>query len=362
MNHLNNQTPRRKVRWIVAHVPLDLFIRAAKAFQVEIENLCPGQFDIEIHTIGSYLKTYKDILSEEEYETLGIFPPNINGLEESDGSLIDKTKSNRVVAGEFKRLGSRWKTLFNLMKNQKIEMSQTQVNVLGTHLNNNFHAIDLPFLFNDHDHVSRVLDGDIGKEISNRASDETGIKALCYTYSGGYRIIGSTDGITKLDDLKEKNFISFTAPSDLLFNEADVPHLTRWKTTAKDILEMSEKGGAIETTYLRFCGKNILKTNHSIFITSILTSNDFLDSLTEEQRNSFIEAAYRVSKIERVWSLEDADKYERKAEQRGIKIHPVSEDDDNRLRQASKKIFEKENLEKIGIDYRFVDKIINAGK
>lgn len=364
MDHLNNQRGRRKVRWIIAHVPLELFIRAAKAFQQEIENLCPGQFDIEIHTIGSYLKTYKDILSEEEFENLGIFPPNIQGLEVSDGSFSDdiKSRSDKVFAKEFKQLGMRWKTLFNLMKNQKIEMSQTQISILGTHLNRNFHAIDLPFLFNNHDHVSKVLDGDIGKEISDRASAETGIKALCYTYSGGYRIIGSTEGITKLDDLKEKTFISFTAPSDLLFNEAEIPHLTRWKTTAKDIENMSENGGAIETTYLRFQGKNILKTNHSMFITSILTSNNFLNTITEEQRNSFIEAARRVAKIERVWSLEDADNYERKARQKGIKIYPVNSEDDKRLREASKEVFKKENLEKIGIDYQFVNKIIDAGK
>jgi hypothetical protein len=362
MTQLTGKNGRRKVRWIIAHFPLELFVRAAKAFQLEIEKLCPGQFDIEIHTIGSYLRAYGNELTEEQKKNLGFVAPRIPGLEDPKNTVATKNPDSLVFAKDFNQLKVWWKTLFEVMKEQKFEMSQTQVNIVGSHLHTNFHAIDLPYLFKDHDHVAKVLDGEVGQKISDQVAKDTGVKALGYTYSGGYRIIGSTEGITKLDDLKEKKFISFTAPSNMLFRLADVPRLPRYLTTAEDLGDIAEQGGAIETTYLRFAGKNVLKTNHSMFMTSILTSENFINSLTEDQRAAFTEAAHRVAKIERLWSVEDAAKYEQDAESRGVTIVPVNEEDDTRLRTAAKEIYKKENLEKIGIDYTLVEEIIKLGK
>ena len=349
---------RRKVRWIIAHFPLELFVRAAKAFAVELEKLCPGQFEIEIHTVNSYKKHYNHLFTEQEMASLGISPPQIPGLEEPSRT----NHNDGGYASTFNGIKPFWSTLFQAMKDQKFEMSQTQVNIVGSHLDTNFHAIDLPYLFKDHDHVSQALDNGIGDRLSEQVAERTGLRALGYTYSGGYRIIGSTDGVTSLSDLESKKFIAFTAPSTKLFEFAGVNHISRFRATADDVADVAEQGGAIETTYLRFGGKNVLKTNHSMFMTSILTSDAFLATLTEEQREAFKESARRVAKIERIWSVEDAAKYETQAQARGVTIVDINKEDDQRLRQAAEKVYNADLLERIGIDPSLVEEIINLGK
>lgn len=349
-------TQRRKVRWLIAHFPLELFVRAAKAFEEEIEQLCPGQFDIEIHTMNSWLNWYKDELTEEQFAALGFNAPKIANLEDPSRTGGDKHHKT------FTDLRGHWQLMFDLLKQQKFEMSQTQINIVGSHLDSKFHAVDLPYLFNDHDHVSRVLDGEIGQDLSDKVAENTGVRALGYTYSGGFRIIGSTDGIECLNDLDAKKFVSFTSPSSMMFKFANVKHLPRAYTTAQDIGDMNEEGGAIETTYLRFAGKNVLKSNHSMFMTAILTSEDFLATLTEEQRDAFKEAAHRVAKVERIWSIEDAEKYEQQAEERGVKIVDISKDDELRLRAAALQVYKPQNLARMGIDGEIVKQIIAKRK
>jgi len=364
----------RKVRWIIAHFPVKLFIRAAHQFRKELNKLVPGQFDIEIITgMGSYLRKYGHELDADTRQALSKTSVNIPGLEEVAGSIKDYSRSEmsdeevqHIVGSKsvktFNELKDYWKTVFNALKDGHFEMSQTQINLIGSHLDENMHAIDLPYLFNGHDHVAEALDGEIGIELARRVKENTNVVALGYTYSGGYRIIGSTEGITCLDDLSSQKFISFTAPSTRFFEGANVDALARFHTTADDIGDVAENGGAIETTYIRFNGKNVLKTNHSMFMTSILTSESFMDSLTEEQREAFVEAARRVAKAERAWSVEDAEEYERKAEERGIKIVDISAEDEARLRQASLSVYEPEVLESMGIDPKIVAKIIEIGR
>jgi TRAP-type C4-dicarboxylate transport system substrate-binding protein len=356
---LSSDSGRRKVRWVIAHFPIELFMRAAKAFTIELEKLCPKQFDIEIHTKGSYLRSYSHLFTKEELATLDLNPPRIPGLE--DPSQTNGNRDDAVYASKFMDIRPSWQAFFQAMKDGKFELCQTQVNIIGSHLHQDFHAIDLPYLFNDHDHVSRVLDGEIGDRLSDQVAAKTGVRALGYTYSGGYRIIGSTEGITSLDDLQSKKFVSFTAPSTKLFQFAGVNHISRFQSTAEDVADMTENGGAIETTYLRFAGKNILKTNHSMFMTSILTSEDFMSSLTAEQQAAFKEAAHRVARLERTWSVEDAAKYEEQAQERGITIVPIGQEDDARLREASRKVYNKEILDAIGVDASLVTDIMKLG-
>jgi TRAP-type C4-dicarboxylate transport system substrate-binding protein len=363
----------RKVRWIIAHFPVKLFIRAAEKFREELNVLAPGQFDIEIITgMGQYLQKYGNELPEEFKAKLHQFSVDIPGLEDPRASIkefapnltdeeIEAMLDTKQVK-DFNGLKGRWQAFFEAMKAGAFEMSQTQINLIGAHLDTNMHAIDLPYLFKGHDHVAEALDGEIGMELARRVKEKTGIEALGYTYSGGYRIIGSTEDITCLDDLAAQKFISFTAPSTRFFKGASIDALPRYRTTAEDLGDVAENGGAIETTYIRFNGKNVLKTNHSMFMTSILTSENFMNSLTEEQREAFVEAAHRVSKAERAWSIEDAEEYERKAEERGVKIVDISAEDEARLRKASTSVYKSSTLEKLGIDPTIVAEIMHMGK
>lgn len=342
-------TERRKVRWLIAHYPLYLFVRTAKVFTEELDKLLPGQFEIEVHTIDSYIEQYKQL------EEMAILPPQIAGLEEP---VKGNAKKEALQVGDYKQVKAKWDAVFRGLSEGNFEMSQTQVSIVGHYLHSNFSALDLPFLFNDHDHVTRTLDGEIGDSMCQDLADKTDIRGLAFTYSGGYRVIGSTHEITNISELANTKFMTSTAPSTVLFEAAGANPMGRGIADVEDFGDLAN-GGAIETTYLRFTGKHVLKTDHSMFLTTILTGTKFWDSLTEEQQEAFKIAAKRVAKIERIWSVDDAAKYEQDAESKGIKIVDISEEDKAKLRKAAKESYIK--VKRLNVDPALVKRIIIAG-
>jgi len=341
----------KKLKWLIAHQPAYLFVRTAKAFAEELDKRCPGEFEIEILTMKDYIQKYGDI------PEMRIKPAAVRGVEEGTSTSDD----NVFINGEWKDIKIKWNAVFDGLRNEKFHLSQTQVTVIGGFLDQTFSTLDLPFLFNDHDHVSKVLDGEIGDNLLKDIGDKTGIKGLGFTYSGGYRVVGSNHPIKNLDDLKTVNITTVHINKDF-FKNFSANSESRANQKIEEIAQSVEKGGAIETTYLRFSGKNILKTNHSMFLTSILIGSDFFNTLTPSQQQAFFESAKIVSKLERKWSLEDADKYEREAEQKDIKIIPISDNDTLKLRKAAVEVYKEDNLKKLGVDPVLVDKIVNAGK
>jgi C4-dicarboxylate-binding protein DctP len=281
-------------------------------------------------------------------------------------NLVDPYKADTITGvgadATWNDHGAYWTEMFRQLKEQEFELSQFQINTIGNHLFNEINAIDMPYIFRDHDHVSSVLDGAIGQFLSKEMSKQSGVTSLGYTYSGGYRVLGATDSITCLDDLSSRPFVSSTSPSNMLFEKANIKHISGVSATADDIGDMNENGGAIETTYLRFAGKHVLKTNHSMFMTAILASNNFLDTLTAEQVTAFKEAGAHVAKVERAWSINDAAKYEQDAKANGVTIVTISEQDDLRLREAAKELYKAENVRKLKLNPNLVKAIIETNK
>lgn len=337
----------RKIKWLIAHHPQYLFVRTAKFFKQELDRLIPGQFDIEILSINEYIEKYNDI------EEMKLKPPSIPGLEEKG---VGKTYT-RVE--QFKDTAKKWEAIFEAIENGKIELSQTQVTTIGSTLDKDFTALDLPFLFKTHDHATEVLDGEIGEELLANLANKSGLRGLAFTYSGGYRVIGSNKELTSLEDLLNTPLLSTTLPSYELFNKYGSKSISRLASTPKDYADLAENDGAIETTYLRFTGKHVLKTEHSMFLTSILTGNKFWNSLTDEQRTAFKTAAKKCAVIERSWSVKDAEMYEKYADLNGVTINKISEEDLSKLESISQMVYEK-------VDEKFtpglVSKIRNLAK
>ena len=311
------------LRWLIAHTPEYLFIRTAEAFQEELDKRCPNQFNIEILTMGKYIKKYGDI-PELLYQ-----PAPAAGLERSDD---DPDVEMQNVTWLWVK--PKWKAFFKGLKEQKFHISQTQITVIGGHLWKRFGLLDLPFLFKDHDHVTRALDGDIGKNLRSEFGEATGIKSLAFTYSGGYRIIGSNHVINNLSDMKD-SYLQTVPTTVKMFEKVGVDAHSRITMDIKDTNDAVANNGAIETTYLRFDGTNILKTNHSMFLTSILMGEELFNELTPEQRIAFEETAFAVGKIERKWSLEDCEKYEREAIENGVDIRDATSKDIDTLKKFS---------------------------
>ena len=326
------------LRWLIAHQPAYLFVRTANAFAKELDKLLPGQFEVEVLKIGQYIQKYGNI-------------PEL-GIQGGETSLetweMPQDRKKLFIPSEWKDVRKKWSAFWQGLRDQKFHMSQTQITVIGRHLDRRFSLLDLPFLFKDHDHVTRALDGFIGQKLldtlhlgewssrvhKKNSLDTSGIRGLGFTYSGGYRIIGSDHPITSLDDLDGIDMVT-TPNTDQLFCDVGAKAKPRINQRLDEIKESASNGGAVETTYLRFSGKNILKSNHSMFLTTILIGEALFDSLTPVQQDAFTIASKKVAKIERKWSLEDCKKYEDTAKARGCTIVDISEEDTKRLKQSA---------------------------
>lgn len=299
-------TTPRKIRWLIAHQPQELFVRTAKAFSEELNKTCKDELEVEILTYPEY---------QEKYQS-------IQGLEILDEKDVDIEEGIKAF----------WNALFD----SQIEMSQIQVGQVGE-LHSDFHAIDLPFIFDDHDHVKTVLEGPVGQEMCSTLGKKSGVTGLAFTYSGGFRVIGSNDPITTVQDLEGLRIVvqhplTLGTTIESMGGKAISIPPNLWNKY--DALG-NDKADAIETTYLRFNGKHILKTNHSMFMTTIVVSNKFWDTLTEKQQQAFKSAALVASRREREWSVQDADDFERNAVKNGVTITEISEQDKEVLKRKS---------------------------
>lgn len=341
---------KQKIKWLITHEPQELFIRAARCFEQKLDAKLPGKFELELYTsVAEMLEKNPNEFTAEEKEILRDKSPRLAGLE-NDNESLESRDSN------FEYRKAKWAKVFEILNDGRIHMSQAQVNIIGGHLDRTISVLDMPFLFRDHDHVTRTVEGAVGKAISQRVHEKTGVKPLCYTYSGGYRVIGATTDIKSLEDLKNQpNFITTTSVSGHLFKYAGADKtVTTGDATDRDVQDMNVNGGSIETTLIRFTGKHVLKTNHSMFMTSILCGESFWKSLTANERELFVEAGLETSRQERVWSLEDAAKIEAEASERGLTINSLTEAETAELKQASEKCYTPEVLNKLGIDNKLI--------
>ena len=316
----------RKIKWLVAPYQQHLFFSTARYFSQELEKLLPGQFEIEILSIQQYLKKYNDI------DGLNLVGPTTPGLEETTSDTRLEKSNN------YQDVNRKWSSLFTAIEDGRITLSQSQVTVIGSIVDSDFIALDLPFLFKDHDHATRVLDGQIGEGILNNLSERSFLRGLAFTYSGGYRFVGSNTEIKSLRDLNDKIILPHSVPSSQLFGELGISTLDKLQSSPQDFADLAANDGVVETTYLSFSGKYILKTEHSMFLTSILTGDGFWNTLTGEQQAAFKQAAKNCAKIERQMSIKASEIYEHYAAENGITITHISDQELTELKEKSKKI------------------------
>ena len=312
---------KKHVKWVLAHEPIELFIRAAKVFAAEVEKQAPGQLDIEVMTMSEYSEKYN------------------NGVVVTKHELVD------------------------LLDQGLIEMSQTYTITLGK-INKDFYALDLPFLFEDHDHATRVFEGEVGKTLLDSLQQFKKVKGLAFTYSGGFRIIPGNEEVSRIEDLRDVKVRTSFSPVAI----------ETFKTLGADVVpmeleELSENLGNSnvdigESTYPRVyalghnkVSKVINHTEHSLFLTSILIGTEFWNTLNPELQKIVSECAKEAARYERLISIDDVLATQSRAEKDGIKVLKMSKEEQARFADKTKAVYEKfENYFTVGL----VDKIKTA--
>jgi TRAP-type C4-dicarboxylate transport system substrate-binding protein len=268
-----------------------LFYRAARDFEKYLnEHQQAEQIEIEIMTLTEYSQRY------------------------NDGVLVTKHD------------------LLDLMEQGRLEMSQMYTTWLAEHYESDMLAFDLPFLFEDHDHATRVLEGEVGERLLAKLTDKSNVRGLSYTYSGGFRQMISNKSVSTLGELAGTTPRSTRNPvaQATLTALGIVPHACEVEDLRAEVVAGRCEGG--ETNYPRMyplrqneVTASVIDTEHSLFLTSMIIGDRFWAGLSAEVQAVIKKAAIEAGREERAETIRDGERAKvRLVQEEGATIHKLS--------------------------------------
>jgi TRAP-type C4-dicarboxylate transport system substrate-binding protein len=294
---------QRTIRWVLAHEPYDLFLRAAEKFSAEVSEKTKGEITIEVLGLTEYTEKYLN------------------------GQTLDRYK------------------IKDLVNDGTIEMSQMYTTTLGL-VDQDMFVLDMPFLFTDHAHAARVLDGAVGQQLMDQLAEKSEIKGLAFTYSGGFRAIVGNKVIEAVEDLhgmRVRVAHSPVAEATIRAFGAE-PVVLPIEQLADALGDKSVDCG--ESTYPRIYSMRqnetasvINHTEHSLFLTTIIMNKGLWNELTVEQQKIFADAALSAAHVERAESLEDIDRTRTRAKLDGIQVVDLADSVKDQLQELSASVY-----------------------
>lgn len=287
------------INWILAHEPARVFLRAANEFKGLIEERSKGEIEVNIITQSQYSKSkYPDPL-----------------------------------------------TAFNLVANGELQMSQIYTTYLGKY-NSKFWILDLPFLFENHQHATQVLDGAIGGKIL-AGLDTSAVKGLAFTYSGGFRIVPTSKAPLNTAAAFKGMKIGVTQYGPVA--KAYLKELGAIPVqTADAVINSSGSADGFETTYARLDGigdvkmKYLNETHHTLFLTSIVINSKFLNSLPAKYQDLILATTKDVAVTERLESIKDGESVKNKfVTDKNLKVVLMPAEETEKMKAASQVIYKK---------------------
>jgi TRAP-type C4-dicarboxylate transport system substrate-binding protein len=296
---------KRHVKWVIAHEPIGLFLKVAERFAKEVNEQTNGMFDIEVLSLSDYSEKY-------------------NG-------------GKRVTKND----------LMDLINTGAIEMSHIYTTWLADY-NKDLHALDLPFLFQDHDHADRVLEGEIGAELLAGVSKQSNIKAMSFTYSGGYRVVPANFEADTVEAWAGKKVR--TSRSPVAVDTFKLLGAQPFEGIALEEMNEAADAGIIEageSTYVRVFPLDQYKsfevvndTAHSLFLTSIIVNQDFFKQFDAEVQEILSTAAFNAARAERRESVADIPNILAQCEEKGVKVVKMDSAEEAKFKSVTSKVYD----------------------
>jgi TRAP-type C4-dicarboxylate transport system substrate-binding protein len=297
---------QKHVKWVIAHEPIGLFLKVADSFAKEVNEQTGGKFNIEVLSLSDYATKY------------------------NDGKKITKND------------------LMELVNTGAIEMSHIYTTWLADY-NKDLHALDLPFLFRDHDHADAVLEGPIGSDLLAGVSKQSNIKAMSFTYSGGYRVVPANFKADTVEAWQGKTVR--TSRSPVAVETFKLLGAEPKENIALEEMNAAAKAGEIEageSTYVRVFPLQqneafsvVNDTAHSLFLTSIIVNQDFFNQFDAETRQIMSTAAFNAARKERRESVADIPNILAECEEKGVMVVTMSEKEKAKFKEITSQVYEK---------------------
>ncbi len=291
------------VRWLLSHQPVDLFARATQVFAEELKKGSNGQMILEVVTPDSIGYKKGDV-------------PNAEIFKQLDSGDVQIASAYTVALGR-----------------QDPEMW----------------SLTLPYLFKSYDSMMPVLDGTVGRRILDSYSAASTAHALAFTMSGGYRIIATRNtSIANLGDMKGLRIATSGGPvAEATLKAMGAIPVALDLENGSQMLDTQSIDG-VETTYSRLAEvlgsqteytKHINETNHSMFLTAILASDTFYDSLSPQNRKVLESAALAAAQVERQDSIVLSKQVKSRLEARGSVVTTLSSQAQDAFKAAAQSVY-----------------------
>lgn len=257
--------------------------------------------------------------------------------EESNGSLKVQIYPNSTLGAE--------KEFYDGVRNGTIEMG-----VPGLIMQADIPKMavpEWPFLFKDYEHVKKVLNGDIGKELTADLEKEHGVKPLAWS-ANGFRMFSSNKTIESMDDfdglrIRMPNIPNYITLGKLLgANVTPLPISEVFTALEQKVVDGQDNPIAT----LRASGwyevqSDVLESKHMFSPNLYIINSNFWNGLTKEQQKiiekaSKASAEYEFELMEK--SYEDDKKF---LEENNIKFTTPSDDFVKQMEDAAGPLYDE---------------------
>ena len=296
----------KHVKWVIAHEPIGLFLKVAESFAKEVNEKTNGMFNIEVLSLTDYSVKYN--------------------------------KGQKITKDD----------LMALVDSGAIEMSHIYTTWLADY-NKDLHALDLPFLFQDHAHADRVLEGEIGKSLLAGVSKNSNLKAMSFTYSGGYRVVPANFEADSVEAWAGKKIR--TSRSPVAVETFKLLGAETFDGIALEEMNQAADQGIIEageSTYVRVFPleqnksfKVVNDTAHSLFLTSIIVNEGFMAQFSKEVQEVMATAAFNAARKERRESVADIPNILAQCEAEGVKVVRMNDEETAKFKAVTSQVYDK---------------------
>jgi TRAP-type C4-dicarboxylate transport system substrate-binding protein len=264
------------------------------------------------HSPQKYFQRAADVLSESLRKEMG------DKIVVTTNSVSSQSRADR------RALRQRY---LELIRNNQIGLAQIYLDQISEE-DKLFQVLDMPFLFRDHNHVTEVVEGPIGKKLLDRLS-KLGLKGLALTYSGGHQTFLSGNKVNFLDQkpfsgkvgggIYPKNAELLGAK--LLDAANSAKYLDQTSSThlvGPGILDFSLITYAdADEIYNDYRGPRQIyhyNANFNVLFTALVMNKDLFDSLPESYQSAIQKAATLAARAEREMIVTDSKSTQEKIE------------------------------------------------
>lgn len=195
-----------------------------------------------------------------------------------------------------------------------------------------YEVLEAPYAFRDYDHLKNVLEGEIGREVSDALSSRKRIRVLAWWPRGPRYLTANKEIRTPADlegmKLRVPRLPTYIEAWKILgANPTPITFSEMFMALKQGLVEGQENPlEIIHTNSLHEVQKYVIETKHLISAYMLLVSEAMFAKLTEQQRTAIEEAAVEAGKHEYALMLKYEDNYVVELKKKGMTFVPVDPD------------------------------------